>query len=482
VMIGAKQQDVVGVEFGAGTLRICVIRDVASKKEVVALADKDAQNLKDEDIVLFIRKVISGSGVKNPQVACVVPSHLAITKNIELPSQNPTEIQDIINLQASRHTPYGREEIAIDHITIGITSKSYTKVLLVIVNRDVVRKNFEILKKCFLEPDKISFSSEVLGSVFTKCFSLDKENAPTSIVHVDTAFTVCTIVFRDKVIFVRSIPLGIQHLTVEKERQQEKFIEELKQSLELYKNENIASTCGRILITGATEEIQELAALVNDATKIPTENVNYSDCFSFTESAKQIVQNSKLSSFAGALSAACAFSDIKINLVPEEAKIKRALQERSKDLLKTGMLALGIFIVACSFLFSKIYIKSEYLKQLTAKSEILHKDSEVIARDFDRIKFIRNHLARRGQSIEALGEFYKLIPRKVKVSEIRFEKQKSFSCKGTAYSMTDIFSFVEDLNKSDIFKEAKTRYTSQRREDDKDVADFEIVATFTNEK
>jgi hypothetical protein len=45
--------------------------------------------------------------------------------------------------------------------------------------------------------------------------------------------------------------------------------------------------------------------------------------------------------------------------------------------------------------------------------------------------------------------------------------------------MTVIFSFVQDLNKSDYFQEAKTRYTSKRKEEDKDVADFEIIATFT---
>lgn len=48
--------------------------------------------------------------------------------------------------------------------------------------------------------------------------------------------------------------------------------------------------------------------------------------------------------------------------------------------------------------------------------------------------------------------------------------------------MAVIFSFVEDLNKSGYFREVKTRYTSKRKEGEREVADFEIVAPFGKEE
>ena len=84
--------------------------------------------------------------------------------------------------------------------------------------------------------------------------------------------------------------------------------------------------------------------------------------------------------------------------------------------------------------------------------------------------------------MDTLGELYKVVSTKVKILEVRFDRKGILSVKGTADSMTAIFSLVDDLNKSSYFKDVETKYTTKRKEDDRDVADFEIIAIFEKEK
>ena len=476
------QEDFLGVEFCSDSLRIAYVKSSSSKKEVVSILSKDLQGLSEQETAVFISQQVQALRIRNPRVIYIMPSHMVITKNIEVPSQDSKEIEDIINLQASRHTPYGREEIIVDYINIGTYRRNYTKILLVIVNRDTVRKHFAVLRRASLEPIKASFTSEAIAKAISKVIKPDNDNSPIGLVHVDTAFSDFNVLFRDKVIFIRSIPVGIQHLKADKENQILKFVEEIKQSFEIYRNEDVYSSPTRIVIAGVVDEIKEIAALLNDSLRIPTEIISFVDYFSFSERAKNSCASSKFISYFGAVSSALSFNDIKVDLTPQETKLKRMFEKRSKEVIKTGILALSVFILVFAYVAGKIYLKNAYLEKLSDKMEEFHENALALEGDFSKIKIMRDYISRRGNSVEALSQIYDALPNSVKVLEIRFDRAGVVAIKGTAESMAEIFSLVDDLNKSSYFKEVETKYTTKRKEANKDVADFEIAATFIKDQ
>ena len=75
-----------------------------------------------------------------------VPANAATAKNIEVPSSDPEEIKSIINLQAGRHTPYSREEVLISYINLGLNAFNNTRLLLVIVHRNMVKERISLGK------------------------------------------------------------------------------------------------------------------------------------------------------------------------------------------------------------------------------------------------------------------------------------------------------------------------------------------------
>jgi len=470
-------RDVVGIDINDIDLKLAHVRHSPAKREVVNLLSRNIGGLADAEI----SKIIGGSfhelKAKNPDIINMIPSHLVITKNIEVPSTDPREIKEIINLQAGRHTPYSREEIIVDYINLGAFKHSYTKILLVIVGRNVIKRQFDILDKAGLRLQKVSFAPESLAWSTSRILKLETEDSPVSIIHIDGNFTDFTIVFKGKAMFIRSIPIGVQYLINEKEKYEMRFIEELKKSLDAYQNENIEKNPNMLVLTGAIEELKGLEATLTNNLQLPVRAIPYFKNLLISDEALKAASLAKRLSFLNIIAPLLAWEEIKVDLIPEEIKLRKSLEERGKDLIKTGIFILTVLVLVCITLISNIYFKSAYLKNLYTNYQTLNQEAEKLEKDFIKVSLVRNYLSARGYPLDILSELHNIAPLELEIDNIRYDEQGKFNIKGTAESMSAVFSFVDNMEKSKYFKDVKTRYTSKRKEGSKDVTDFEIIAT-----
>jgi hypothetical protein len=185
-------------------------------------------------------------------------------------------------------------------------------------------------------------------------------------------------------------------------------------------------------------------------------------------------------SFLSVVSALYSEGQMKVNLIPEETKLRRQLEERGRELVKSGILILIIFVLAFLVLITKIYFNTAYLKKLDVRYKALSQEAGKLEGDFSKISLIRNYLSSRGFSLEVLTELYSATPEDLELSDIRFDEQGKFFIRGTAEAMSSVFSFVDNMQKSKYFKEVKTRYTTKRKEGTSDVTDFEISCLLVN--
>ena len=468
-------RDLIGIDLSSNSLKLVYLKVSLNKKEIVSILSRNISGLSDDDIAKTIRASFGELGVKNPTVIAIIPSNLAITKNIEIPSTDQREIREIINLQAGRHTPYSREEIIVDYIEIGTYKNSYTKILLMIVGRNIIKRQLEILHKAGLQLEKVLFAPEALGWSVPNILKLKTEDSVLSLIHIDESCTDFVIVFKNKPVFIRSISIGTQHLMAEKELYQIKFVEELKRSLEAYQGEDIEKNPNTIILTGALEEASGLSGVLSEATHLPIRDLPYFRNLVLSEGVLKAASGARRLSFLNTIASLFALDEMKVDLVPEEVKLRKALEERGRELIKTGVLIMTIFILVFSLLISKIYFNNAYLKKLDTKYEPLSEEAKKLENNFSRISLIRNYLVSRGYSLEVLTELYNVTPEDVEIGEIRFDGQGRFSIRGTAESMSTVFSFVDNMEKSKYFKEVKTKYTTKRKEGTKDLTDFEIA-------
>ena len=474
IPLGAKVREVVGMDFSVNTLRLCFMRVSGQKKEMVSVKLVPTTGLADADIVKAILDFYSGLKAKSPEIITVISSQVVITKNIEVPSVNPQEIKEIISLQAGRHTPYSREEVIVDHIDIGVYKKNYTKILMVIINSKIVKKQLEILEKAGLKIKKVVFAPEGLAWASGRILRLESHSAPVGFIHIDSDFTDFNVILKGRVIFVRSIPIGRQHLVSDNEKSLVKFSDEVRKSLEAYQNEDIERNVERLFISGAVDGVADFENILGEAFHLPVKVVSYEKNITAFPAVQDFIAQEKNYSLFSLICGLLAGDEAKVNLIPEELKLKQSLEQRGKDLAIVGMLSLIVFALFFFILLTRIYFKSAYLDVLNDKYRSLNKDTLKLEKELVGISTMRKYFSSQGSLLEVVRELSQIIPEDLEFSDIRVDEQGKLSTKGTALSMSTVFSFVDGMAKSKYFKEVKTKYTTKRKEEGRDIVDFEI--------
>ncbi len=468
-------KDLVCFDFVTDAIKAARVKAFGGRRIVTEFFYKDIRGASREETVASLRELLAHHRRRGDfRLALSVPAHFLITKNIEIPSQDPKEIKDIINLQAGRLTPYAREEVIIDYVNIGVFRQSYTKLLLAIVNKDIVNRQFALFNEAGARLDRITFSSEAIGALVYQHVRLEVQDAPFALIHVDTAATDFGVFLKGKLIFSRSIAVGAHQLLTEREQHLTRYIEELKKSLDAYQLEDIEVAPILVVFCGAVGRLRDLEVMMLDAFRIPLKIIDAPDILARSDNLPKDALAMEEVSVLNVAAPAAVSAAPSINLIPEEMKLRQALEERGRDVIRTGILAMTTLLFIFATFFVHIYLKAEYLQELNRKFRKLNSEAAAIEEDFSRVRVIRKYLDRRGYHLNVLAEVYRLTPPEIAVINVRLRESGVFSVKGEATSMATVFAYVGALEKSDFLKEVKARYTSKKKVEGQELVDFEV--------
>ncbi len=468
----------IGVDFSGNVLKIAHIRTSTVKKGAINLISRDIANLSDDEIAEVIKTSLSEEKIKNPVIIGMVSSNLAIIKNIEIPSANPQEIKEIVQLQAARHTPYSPEEIIVSYVTVGTSKSNYTRIFLIIVKQDVVRRQFEILKKANLNVQRVIFKPDGINSIVCKILKLESEKSPTAIIHVDKLSTDFMVSIGGRIIFTRNISLGMQDFSQDREKYITDFNEEIKKSMEAYQAEEIGEPIAMLVLSGAKQIYQEevLSASLKNLLNIPVKICVY-DNLPISKTASEVLSANQNSSFLDVIAPLLILEQLHIDLIPEEIKIQKAFKDRSRSIIQTGVFIAVIVFLISGILMVKIYLKELYLEKLNLEYETTNEKAKSLEGIFEKVQLARGYLSGRGYVLEVLSQLYDLVTPEIYLHEIRFDGKGTFSVKGTSASMSSVFSFITNMEKSKYYKDVKTNSTRKREEEGQDLVDFEIISS-----
>jgi len=133
-----------------------------------------------------------------------------------------------------------------------------------------------------------------------------------------------------------------------------------------------------------------------------------------------------------------------------------------------------VMVILCSLVVSKIYFRSIYVGQLEQKIQTMEPNVKKIEEIMTEVRSVKEYLSNQGRIINVLGELYDIIPQNTYFSDIRVLDTGDFSIKGFSDSMSSIFIFIGIMEESKYFKDVVAKYTSKRKEDDVDIAIFEV--------
>ncbi|MBI4358377.1 MAG: PilN domain-containing protein [Candidatus Omnitrophica bacterium] len=447
-----------------------------SGRQVTQLLSFSARGVSEEELVSKLQTFLVDLKPKHTRLLGTVASHSVVTRNIEIPSRDPNEIWEIVSLQATRHTPYARNEIVVDYLNLGVFKSVYTKILLIIVPRTVVMRFYEIALKLNVKVEKIFFAPEIIARNASKRVEVASEKLPVCVVQVDTSVSEFIVMSRDMLLFVRSIPVGAQHFAVAKEGYLIRFVEELRKSLEAYQSENIDQNPSVLFLSGATQNLEDLGQMVEEGLKLSVKYLFDIEQIPMHQELKDKYSSQNVS-FLQVAAPALLFDELTVDLVPEENKLKKSVEERSREIVKTGFLTMAFLGVLCVFLLSYLYFRTARLSELRDRYDPIKKETQALEEAYGHVQAVKTHLANRGVAIERLAELSSLVSLDMYLTEVKFDIDGKFSVKGRSFKKPSIFSFVDKMESSDLFQNVRTKYITGQVEDGKEFADFEVSAS-----
>jgi len=474
-----KQEKVTTVfQIDNNWVRLIQVEELKHEKKISMIKAIEIANLSDENIALKISELAVELKINSRYLFLSIPRHLTTTRNLDLPSANPLEIKDMIELQIGKQTPYASDEVIKDYQILGSNADGYSKVLLVIVHRDIVDRYFKILDSAGLKVQKVSFSSEGLLNWMNLAFrgKLTAEKVHI-LIEVDYDTSDFEVVLDDKLVFGRSISLGFSQFPGQLELWQKKFIEEVNHSIYAYQNEIMGKEIDKIIISRPRLVGDSLdKAVLEKEFGASVEIIDQFKDIPMTDEGANSYNNLVRTdlSFAGLIGLGLPAGENKIDLVPQEHQIGKAVKEKGKDLYFMGILLVFILVAVSGVFLGRMYNKERYLGQLKQRLSQIDNKTKELNSMVRGIETIKDRVQTRAMSLNLLYEVHKSIPPEAHLISLTFDGKENITLRGEANEMSEVFDFVSKLEESDYFKNVKSKYATKRKVEDKEVTDFEI--------
>lgn len=463
-------------------LSICIseqsvkIAQVKSSGAVVKVSRREIAGPSSDAVISALKTALSGFNPKRTNVLCVIPGSVATTKTIEVPSIDPEEIRSIINLQAARHTPFSRDEILVGHSQLGSYQSNFTKIFLVIVNRNVVKERLRILESAGLEVHKVVFEPEGIARFYSKALGVKRESAPVGIIDVGPQSTSVIIESRGTAAMCRIIPVGTSALTSQGAEARDKLVAEIKKSWDTYRDEDIDKNPSYFILTSGQAIVKDLQPSLAAALATSVQISAFIDQLKVGGGLKKRLENDFANdTLTDVLAPAISAGRCEVNLIPEEILMKRNVEQQSREVMVTGVLVVTILISIGLVLGSKNYFKETFLKKnLREKYAGQHEEVLKLQSELHKTKAVQELLSSRLTALKILRGLYVVIPKDIYLNSITSAEDGIVVISGIAETTSRVYAFVGSLSESKIFDGVKTKSTSVKKDRGKDMVSFEI--------
>ena len=463
------------LEITQSHVKLAVAKSEPSGNTITFLGAKNIVEISNQVVAEAIKELISESKVKPQSLTCIIPRSSTIVRHLKLPSQDPAEIENMLDFQIKERIPYSREDIISDYLTIRRDEKGYSDILLATAHKDVVERYIEILNSINISPDICSLSSlgvsKWFGSYQARGHKADK--GVVLLVNLDSAVTDLCFCLGKDLISSRSISFGLNDINDEKK---EGFLEQIHLTLTTYRKEKNNPDVSRIILITQTDKAEVLSQKLKSEFYLPVEIINPLDAISKGKDSFSVASSGLGDvSFAAVVGLALEREDEELNLLPDQIRERQKIKSLKKEFVFTGSVLVLVILFAIASVSINIYKKGQHLNQIDAKLKELGPEAEEIKDATKKLDLIKEHLNFSGSGIDIIYELYNILPTSMSLNVFNLDDKGNLTLQGVSSQMSDIFGFQSNLEKSNNFKNVEVKYASKRRTRQGELTDFRIV-------
>lgn len=406
-------------------------------------------------------------------IALCVPRNQVTLRSLKFPSQDEKELDSIVNLHLTQQVPYAREEIIHNYSVLKKDPSGFTEVLLGIMHREFLVKQFSLFEKLNLYPENVQISASGLMRFLKKARVVkDNDTELKACLDIDIEFSELIVFRGGSILFSKSIDTGNTQLS--EQNRLEKFINEIKQAMVVFQAEKKGGF-SKLYLSGVWYKDTRLDAGISEVLNTPVERIDATSVIASLSDIKNINDILGRMSLTSLLGVAMDPLTEKFNFILPEAKLRREVRLMARNLIITGSTIAYLIVLLLLGFVGRVYSKQTLLNKLTAEISTLDSANKNSMDSLEKIKSVRNFTCQRDSFLFYYYELTQIIPESVMVDRVIYSKHKEFSMVGKGSDMGEIFRFVKILNDAEIFGKVELRYSRKKTKGKKEFNEFEIM-------
>jgi type IV pilus assembly protein PilM len=165
-------------------------------------------------VVDAIRRLVQERGVKSKQVISAVPGRAVIMKKVQMPKQEPAELEANIEFEAQNIIPDSLQNVNLDYQVVHESDDgNKMDVLLVAVKKEIINSYTDAIEQAGLAPSVMDVDYFALENMYEANYGADSEKGVISLIHVGAQYTSITLLQDGLAIFTGDLSLGGSYFT-----------------------------------------------------------------------------------------------------------------------------------------------------------------------------------------------------------------------------------------------------------------------------
>ncbi|MCS7048580.1 MAG: PilN domain-containing protein [Verrucomicrobiae bacterium] len=386
-------------------------------------------------------------GDHNAKVRLVISATETLALVQELPATDPGELRQMISLQLDQWTPLPPEDVVFDFAILGAVENK-TRILLVMAPRAVVNDQVTPLEEAGLPAEHVTVDALVRWSLLRRTQRLPVDDSLHLWAHAEPDKVDLVAWQNGQPVVVRSLPGPLEA---------NELATELQRTALAAQTVVPTARPGTLWLSGSVST--DVASAWRGAVlTLPPEIVP-----------------------AAVVCGVDADDGIAaINLLPAEWLQQRRARARRRRWMQMSLAAAAVYAVALLGLGIATAIRHHQVQQLHAEKQRLMPEYQAARQLNNELQAIQAQLDDRRSALEVLREVALVLPDNLKLNSFSYRREEGVTLKGQALDAPSVYTLIDRLQRSGLFREVKTGGGGLRTEPGTGLTRFEVTATLAS--
>jgi hypothetical protein len=368
------------------------------------------------------------------QIVTAIGCEDVLCETLQLPTTDPSELQQMLDLQIDNLSPLPTEEIVYGFEPLDVAD-GQSRVLVAIARKAAVNERVAALEAAGLPAEIVTVDALAMFRALCQRQLAPVDDKLNVVVLLGTAAVHLVVYRQTQPVIVRSLLLGAETLgTIEG---QTAVCEEFKRTL--VSAETATSSClrGRAIFVALHDNADAAVTALAGSCGLPSECLR-----------DGIVPSPALSL---CLEGAAAADRPRLNLLPDEWRQRRRHVRSRRRLVRGGIVLAVVYLAALAMFLTALGVRKTRLHGLQNQVSQSQKPYSDARQLHTELVAMQKQLDSKYSALEVLRDVSALKPDGVYFNSLIFRKDQTLTLRGQAQSAKAALDFAGQLEKSEMF-------------------------------